>query len=99
MPMTDDRDRERLALLDRIAERCPEIKLDEHSISWGETPDGAQALHVGETGEFFANAGDDLHAYGTLAPIIPGAIGCIEIEPSGARRIIRVEPDPLAKAE
>lgn len=33
----------------------------------------------------FANAGNYLLAAGSLAPLIPGAIGCIVIKPDGTR--------------
>jgi len=90
-------DNDRLELLDRIADRVPELDLDEHEVEWGTTPDGAQALFVGNRAEFFANYGDDLHAYGSLDPIVPGHIGCIAIRPDGTRVILWVEPDPLAQ--
>jgi hypothetical protein len=52
---------------------------------------------VGSTGcdgAYFANAGDDVHAVGTLDPIVPGYVGCIVIGPDGSRRLARAaEPD------
>ncbi len=48
-----------------------------------DTDDGHEALLVGGggidggDGAYFANAGDDVHAVGALAPIIDGYIGCI----------------------
>jgi hypothetical protein len=33
-------DAERLLLLDRMAERLPEIDLDNHQVSWTQMPDG-----------------------------------------------------------
>jgi len=51
----------------------------------------------GGKGTFFANAGEDLHAVGSLAPIIEGAIGCIVIRPDGSRYLARAVPDPLAE--
>jgi hypothetical protein len=99
----NERDQDRLVLLDRIAERVPELKLERHSIEWATLDDGHQALLVdgggldGGEGAFFANAGDDLHAVGSLAPIIDGYVGCIVIQPDGSRRLARVMPDPLAQ--
>jgi hypothetical protein len=60
-------DTDRLTLLDRLAERVPELDLDRHAVEWTELPDGAQALLVdgsgfdGGSGMFFANAGVDVH--------------------------------------
>lgn len=102
-PDRDRSDLDRLELLDRIERRLPELKLAEHEIAWTTFPDGAQALLVngggidGGAGAFFANCGDDLHAVGTLAPIVPGHVGCIVIRPDGSRRLARAVRDPLAK--
>ena len=88
-------DRERLELLDRVADRIPELDLDERSVAWTTLPDGAEALLVdgggidGGTGVYFANAGDDLHAVGSLAPLAP-AVGCVVIRPDGGRVLARV---------
>jgi phage terminase large subunit-like protein len=49
----------------------------------------------GGTGAYFANAGDDLPAVGSLAPLIDGYIGCIVIRPDGSRELARVLADPL----
>jgi hypothetical protein len=99
----DPTDADRLELLDRIAERVPELDLDQHSIEWGEMPDdGSQALLVdgggidGGNGFTFANYGEDVHAIGTLAPIVYGYIGCVVLRPDGSRVLARVVPDPLA---
>jgi hypothetical protein len=54
-------------------------------------------LHIGKGGDYFANAGDDVHAVGSLDPIVPGHIGCIVIRPDGSRQLARVMPDPLAQ--
>jgi len=65
--------------------------------------DGHEALLVngggidGGKGAYFANAGDDLHAVGMLAPIIDGFIGCIVIRPDGRRVLARAVRDPLAE--
>ena len=46
-------------------------------------PDGAEALVIdgggfdGGNGYFIANAGDDLHVMGTMAPMISRAIGLV----------------------
>jgi hypothetical protein len=67
-------------------------------------PDGHEALLVdgggidGGAGVFFANAGADLHAVASLAPLID-AIGCIVIRPDGTRVRARVVPDPLAQQQ
>jgi len=98
----DNRDRDRLELLDRIEERVPELKLDEHSVEWMTLPDGHEALLVdgggvdGGDGAYFANAGDDVHAVGSTAPFA-GYLGCIVIRPDKTRILARVVPDPLAQ--
>jgi hypothetical protein len=51
----------------------------------------------GGKGTFFANHGDDVHAVGTLAPIVEGYVGCIVIQPDGRRYLARAVPDPLAE--
>ena len=51
----------------------------------------------GGSGIYFANAGEDVHAVGSLAPLAP-AVGCIVIRPDGTRVLARVERDPLAEA-
>ena len=67
--------------------------------------DGHQALLVngggidGDDGAYFANAGEDVHVVGSMAPLIPGHIGSIVIKPDGTRRMARVMPDPLAKKQ
>lgn len=103
--MTDDlnrRDADRLELLDRIEKRVPELDLDEHEVDWTALPDGHEALLVdgggvdGGGGTFLANAGDDLHAVGSLAPLAD-VLGCIVIKPDGTRVLARVMPDPLAQ--
>ena len=94
---------DRLLLLDRIAERVPELNLAQQSIEWTTLDDGAEALIVngggfdGGDGAFFVNHGDDVHAVGMLAPLIPGAVGCIVIKPDGSRYLARAVPDPLAQ--
>jgi hypothetical protein len=93
----DRSDAERLELLDRIAKRVPELDLGKYPIEWDELPDGGQALFVGGQAEYFANAGEDLHAIGTLDPIVPGNIGCIVIRPDGSRYLAHAVPDPLAQ--
>ena len=96
-------DADRLELLDRIAERIPELDLERQSIEWTTLDDGHEALLVngggfdGGSGTFFANAGDDVHAVGSVAALVPGHVGCIVIEPDGTRRLARAVPDPLAE--
>jgi hypothetical protein len=97
-----DRDADRLALLDRIEARIPELDLDAHDVEWTELPDGHEALLVdgggidGGPGAFIANAGNDVHVVGSIAPLVPGYVGCILIRPDGSRRLAHAEPDPLA---
>jgi hypothetical protein len=99
----DRSDTDRLELLDRIADRVPELDLEQNRTEWRKLDDGHQALLVngggidGGTGAYFANAGDDVHAVGTLAPIIDGYIGCIVIRPDGSRTLARAVPDPAAQ--
>jgi hypothetical protein len=50
-------DTDRLELLDRIADRVPELDLDQNAIEWTTLEDGHEALLVngGGIGAFFAN--------------------------------------------
>jgi hypothetical protein len=95
-------DADRLLLLDRIADRVPELDLDQNEVEWMTLPDGHEALLVngggidGGSGAYFANCGEDLHAVGSLAPIAD-VIGCIVIRPDGSRVLARAVPDPLAQ--
>ena len=97
-----DRDADRLELLDRIGDRVPELDLDQNEIEWTTLDDGHEALLVngggidGGNGAFFANAGDDVHAVGSLVPLA-AAIGCIVIRPDGSRTLARAVPDPAAQ--
>ena len=99
----NDRDTDRLTLLDRLADRLPELNLDQQSIEWTELPDGHEALVVngggfdGGHGAYFTNYREDVHVVGMLAPLIPDHIGCIVIRPDGSRYLARVMPDPLAQ--
>jgi hypothetical protein len=99
----DRSDTDRLTLLDRIADRVPELDLDENEVEWMTLEDGHEALLVngggidGGSGAFFANAGQDLHAVGQLAPLFAGYIGCIVIRPDGSRTLARAVPDPAAQ--
>ena len=96
----DARDTDRLELLDRLADRVPELDLDQNAVEWIEMPDGAQGLAVdgggvdGGNGVYFANAGDDVHVVGSLMPLAP-AVGCIVVKPDGTRVLAHVEADPL----
>ena len=101
--MTDDeRDADRLILLDRIAERIPWLDLDQESIEWTTLDDGHQALVVngggfdGGDGTFLVNCGEDLHAIGSLAPVAD-YVGCVVIRPDGSRWLAHAVPDPLAQ--
>lgn len=75
------------------------------TIEWTTLDDGHEALLVdgggldGGDGAYFANAGEDVHAVGSMAPIIDGAIGCIVIRPDGSRYVARAVPDPLAQPD
>ena len=95
-------DDDRLTLLDRIAERIPWLDLDQESIEWTTLDDGHEALLVngggfdGGDGSFLVNAGEDLHAIGSLTPIAD-YVGCIVIRPDGSRHLARAVPDPLAQ--
>jgi hypothetical protein len=94
-------DNDRLTLLDRLADRMPDLDLDRHETEWLSLEDGHEALLVdgggldGGQGMYFANAGDDVHGVGSLMPLAP-VVGCIVIRPDGSRLLARVEPDPLA---
>jgi len=96
-------DTDRLELLDRMADRVPELDLDRQTIDWTELDDGHQALRVngggidGGDGAYFVNAADDPHAFGSLAPIIEGYISCVVIRLDGSRYITAVQLDPLAQ--
>jgi hypothetical protein len=76
---------------------------DQHQVEWMTLDDGHEALLVdgggldGGSGAYFANAGEDVHAVGSLAPIIDGYIGCIVIKPDGSRFVARAVPDPMAE--
>lgn len=99
----NETDADRLELLDRIAARIPDLDLDQQKVDWMTLDDGAEALLVngggldGGDGAYFANAGEDVHAVGSLAPIVDGCLGCIVIQPDGSRYVARAVPDPLAE--
>jgi hypothetical protein len=99
----NERDADRLELLDRIADRVPELDLDRETVEWTTLDDGHEALLVngggidGGDGAYFANAGEDVHVVGKLDPIVPGHVGCIVIRPDGSRFLARAVPDPLAQ--
>jgi hypothetical protein len=99
----DHSDADRLELLDRIADRVPELDLDQNEVEWTTLPDGHEALLVngggidGGDGAFLANAGDDLHVVGGLGSLMPGHVGCIVIRPDGSRTLARAVPDPAAQ--
>jgi hypothetical protein len=77
MPSMNERDADRLELLDRIADRVPKLDLDQHSVEWITLDDGHEALLVngggidGGSGTFFANYREDVHAVRALDPIVP----------------------------
>ena len=104
-PDLDPADADRLLLLDRLADRVPDLDLDAQRVEWTTLDDGHQALLVngggvdGGEGAYFANAGEDVHAVGTLTPLVPGYIGCVVIRPDGRRRLARVIADPLGQEQ
>jgi hypothetical protein len=51
-----DPDADRLELLDRLAERLPELDLDQHEIEWRTLEDGHEALLVDGGGSMAARA-------------------------------------------
>ncbi len=83
----------------------PSSTSTQQSVEWTTLDDGHEALLVngggidGGAGAYFANAGDDVHAVGSLAPIIDGYIGCIVIKADGSRYVARAVPDPLAEGK
>jgi hypothetical protein len=99
----NEADAERLELLDRIAERVPELDLDQNEIEWTTLDDGHErcsstaAGSTVATAPTFANHGEDVHVVGSLDPIVPGHVGCIVIRPDGSRVLARAVPDPLAQ--
>ncbi len=101
----DRSDADRLELLDRLADRVPELDLDRNEVEWTTLPDGHEALLVngggfdGGDGAYFANAGDGVHAVGSMAPILEGHVGCVVIHPDGSRELARLMPDPLAQCK
>jgi hypothetical protein len=105
MTNLDQTDGERLELLDRVEKRLPEIDLGQRTVEWVSMPDGAPGLAVdgggfdGGSVVVFANAGDDLHAIGSVAPIVPNAIGCVVIREDRSRYLAKVMPDPLAERQ
>jgi hypothetical protein len=38
-----------------------------------------------------------VHAIGSLAPLVPGHVGCIVIKPDRSRVLARAVPDPIAQ--
>jgi hypothetical protein len=99
--MMNARDEDRLELLDRLANRIPWLDLDQHDVDWTTLDDGHEALLVdgdgldGGSGTYFANAGDNVHAVGSLDPLVPGHVGCIVIRPDGSRQLARAVRNPL----
>jgi hypothetical protein len=102
MTEINETDADRLKLLDRIQERIG-LDLNQHEVEWITLDDGHEALLVdgggldGGKGAYFANAGEYVHAVGSLDPLVPGHIGCIVIRPDGSRHVARAVPDPLAE--
>jgi hypothetical protein len=73
------------------------------TVEWTTLDDGHEALLVdgvgfdGGNGAYFANAGEDVHAVGSLHPLVRGHLGVIVIRPDGSRVLARAVPDPLAQ--
>lgn len=104
MMSENERDADRLKLLDRIGDRLLDLDLDQHEIEWTQMPDdGSEALLIGGggldggNGFTIASHGDDLHVIGPTAPLIDGYIGCVVIRPDRSRYLGRVVPGPLAQ--
>jgi hypothetical protein len=101
----NETDADRLELLDRIKARIPNLDLDAQSIDWTRLDDGQEALLVngggidGGDGCYFANAGEDVHAVGSLHPLVPGHIGCIVTKPDGCRYVACAVRDPLTQGD
>ena len=98
----NETDTDRLELLDRIEARIPDSTWTRSRSSGPRWTTGTRRCVNGGgidggAGAYFANAGEDLHAVGSLAPIIDGYIGCIVIKPDGRRYVARAVPDPLAQ--
>lgn len=97
----DERDAERLKLLDRLAERVPGFDLGEHDIEWMTASNGTEVLCVdgggadGGLGYQLSNAGQVVVFVGPLSPLI-NDFGSVVISPDGSWRIHRAVPDPLA---
>jgi hypothetical protein len=52
----------------------------------------------GGDGAYFSNAGDDVHAVGSLAPIVEGHVGCIVIRPDGSGELAPSDARPAGAA-
>jgi hypothetical protein len=102
----NEQDADRLELLDRLEQRVPDLDLSQRSVEWGTWPDdGSPALLIdgggidGGDGMTFGNVGEDVHAIGSTALLVPGTIGCVVIKPDGTQVLARVQPDPLAQQQ
>lgn len=95
-PILDETDADRLLLLNRLEERMPDLDLGQREISWSKLDDGNEALVVdgggfdGGSGVYFANAGDDVHAVGSIPDF--AAVGCVVIRSDGSRVLARIAP-------
>jgi hypothetical protein len=81
----DRSDADRLELLDRIADRVPELDLDQNAIEWTTLDHGHEALLVDGAGFdgggdcFVANHGPDLHVVGSVAPLVSAFVAALAV--------------------
>jgi hypothetical protein len=98
MTATNNRDADRLVLLDRLTERVPQLDLDRQLVEWRMLPDGHEALLVngggidGGKGAYFRQPLRGRTRRGVAGPLVPGHVGCIVIRPDGSRVFARARP-------
>lgn len=83
----------RLTLLDRLAERCPELgNVGDHEVDWLPLDDGDEALVLDRsgfatgTGAYFVLSGDDVLAIGPIGSA--DVVGVVVIRPDGSRELL-----------
>jgi hypothetical protein len=91
-----DVEQNRLTLLDRLADRCPDLgTVAEHEVEWMELPEGNEALVLDRSrftegrGAYFMLEGENVLAVG---PLGPDHSGVIVIRPDGSRELRAVTP-------